>query len=147
MLEPGGCTQQWQFIPFTSACSSSGSCFQQNWGQRPAAVFPGTNTHWCLFLTVLHLVLFYENRLQDHHLVIPSVLQGLRALVSLCPAAHSAGIHSKNGAGEVQHLSTGWSSTSSRAQLGCQLLPGGITLSPPCSCCASCRGAGERTLP
>lgn len=32
---------------------------------------------------VLHLVLFYENRLQDHHLVIPSVLQGLRAL-SLC---------------------------------------------------------------
>ncbi|NXN92356.1 MMS19 protein, partial [Rhinopomastus cyanomelas] len=29
---------------------------------------------------VLHLVLFYENRLQDHHLVIPSVLQGLRAL-------------------------------------------------------------------
>uniref|UniRef100_A0A8B9IPQ2 MMS19 nucleotide excision repair protein n=1 Tax=Anser cygnoides TaxID=8845 RepID=A0A8B9IPQ2_ANSCY len=34
---------------------------------------------------VLHLVLFYENRLQDHHLVIPSVLQGLRALVSLCP--------------------------------------------------------------
>uniref|UniRef100_A0A8C4KA20 MMS19 nucleotide excision repair protein n=1 Tax=Dromaius novaehollandiae TaxID=8790 RepID=A0A8C4KA20_DRONO len=34
---------------------------------------------------VLHLVLFYENRLQDHHLVIPSVLQGLRALVSLRP--------------------------------------------------------------
>uniref|UniRef100_A0A8C0EXC3 MMS19 nucleotide excision repair protein n=1 Tax=Bubo bubo TaxID=30461 RepID=A0A8C0EXC3_BUBBB len=32
---------------------------------------------------VLHLVLFYENRLQDHHLVIPSVLQGLRAL-SMC---------------------------------------------------------------
>uniref|UniRef100_A0A669Q0G4 MMS19 nucleotide excision repair protein n=1 Tax=Phasianus colchicus TaxID=9054 RepID=A0A669Q0G4_PHACC len=32
---------------------------------------------------VLHLVLFYENRLQDHHLLIPSVLQGLRAL-SLC---------------------------------------------------------------
>uniref|UniRef100_A0A8B9SMN4 MMS19 nucleotide excision repair protein n=1 Tax=Anas platyrhynchos TaxID=8839 RepID=A0A8B9SMN4_ANAPL len=31
----------------------------------------------------LHLVLFYENRLQDHHLVIPSVLQGLRAL-SMC---------------------------------------------------------------
>uniref|UniRef100_A0A803XXP6 MMS19 nucleotide excision repair protein n=1 Tax=Meleagris gallopavo TaxID=9103 RepID=A0A803XXP6_MELGA len=34
---------------------------------------------------VLHLVLFYENRLQDHHLMIPSVLQGLRAL-SLCEA-------------------------------------------------------------
>uniref|UniRef100_A0A8C3GNH3 MMS19 nucleotide excision repair protein n=1 Tax=Cairina moschata TaxID=8855 RepID=A0A8C3GNH3_CAIMO len=33
----------------------------------------------------LHLVLFYENRLQDHHLVIPSVLQGLRALVSSSP--------------------------------------------------------------
>ncbi|NXY49739.1 MMS19 protein, partial [Ceuthmochares aereus] len=32
---------------------------------------------------VLHLVLFYENRLQDHRLVIPSVLQGLRAL-SMC---------------------------------------------------------------
>ncbi|NWX11750.1 MMS19 protein, partial [Aegotheles bennettii] len=32
---------------------------------------------------VLHLVLFYENRLQDHHVVIPSVLQGLRAL-SMC---------------------------------------------------------------
>ncbi|NXU51294.1 MMS19 protein, partial [Turnix velox] len=32
---------------------------------------------------VLHLVLFYESRLQDHHLVIPSVLQGLRAL-SMC---------------------------------------------------------------
>ncbi|XP_040848295.1 MMS19 nucleotide excision repair protein homolog isoform X5 [Ochotona curzoniae] len=32
---------------------------------------------------VVHLVLFYENRLKDHHLVIPSVLQGLRAL-SLC---------------------------------------------------------------
>ncbi|KFU91485.1 MMS19 nucleotide excision repair protein, partial [Chaetura pelagica] len=34
---------------------------------------------------VLHLILFYENRLQDHHLVIPSVLQGLRAL-SMCEA-------------------------------------------------------------
>ncbi|XP_055280926.1 MMS19 nucleotide excision repair protein homolog isoform X2 [Moschus berezovskii] len=33
--------------------------------------------------TVVHLILFYENRLKDHHLVIPSVLQGLRAL-SLC---------------------------------------------------------------
>uniref|UniRef100_F6R573 MMS19 nucleotide excision repair protein n=1 Tax=Equus caballus TaxID=9796 RepID=F6R573_HORSE len=32
---------------------------------------------------VVHLILFYENRLKDHHLVIPSVLQGLRAL-SLC---------------------------------------------------------------
>ncbi|XP_009950018.1 PREDICTED: MMS19 nucleotide excision repair protein homolog, partial [Leptosomus discolor] len=32
---------------------------------------------------VLHLVLFYESRLQDHHLVIPAVLQGLRAL-SMC---------------------------------------------------------------
>ncbi|NWI52356.1 MMS19 protein, partial [Calyptomena viridis] len=32
---------------------------------------------------VLHLVLFYESRLQDHHLVIPSVLQGLQAL-SMC---------------------------------------------------------------
>ncbi|NXG65585.1 MMS19 protein, partial [Hemiprocne comata] len=32
---------------------------------------------------VLHLILFYENRLQDHHLVIPPVLQGLRAL-SMC---------------------------------------------------------------
>uniref|UniRef100_A0A452R385 MMS19 nucleotide excision repair protein n=1 Tax=Ursus americanus TaxID=9643 RepID=A0A452R385_URSAM len=31
---------------------------------------------------VVHLILFYENRLKDHHLVIPSVLQGLRALVS-----------------------------------------------------------------
>ncbi|XP_039086193.1 MMS19 nucleotide excision repair protein homolog isoform X3 [Hyaena hyaena] len=34
---------------------------------------------------VIHLILFYENRLKDHHLVIPSVLQGLRAL-SLCMA-------------------------------------------------------------
>ncbi|XP_045437918.1 MMS19 nucleotide excision repair protein homolog isoform X6 [Pipistrellus kuhlii] len=32
---------------------------------------------------VVHLVLFYENRLKDHHLVIPAVLRGLRAL-SLC---------------------------------------------------------------
>ncbi|NXU39401.1 MMS19 protein, partial [Drymodes brunneopygia] len=32
---------------------------------------------------VLHLVLFYESRLQDHHVVIPSVLQGLQAL-SMC---------------------------------------------------------------
>lgn len=56
-----------------------------SWGQHPAAAFPRANTHWCLFLTVLHLVLFYESRLQDHHLVIPSVLQGLRALVSSHP--------------------------------------------------------------
>ncbi|XP_075390864.1 MMS19 nucleotide excision repair protein homolog isoform X1 [Tenrec ecaudatus] len=34
---------------------------------------------------VVHLVMFYENRLKDHHLVIPPVLQGLRAL-SLCVA-------------------------------------------------------------
>nr|KAF6425353.1 MMS19-like protein, cytosolic iron-sulfur assembly component [Molossus molossus] len=34
---------------------------------------------------VVHLILFYENRLKDHHLVIPSVLRGLRAL-SLCVA-------------------------------------------------------------
>uniref|UniRef100_A0A2R9CNW5 MMS19 nucleotide excision repair protein n=1 Tax=Pan paniscus TaxID=9597 RepID=A0A2R9CNW5_PANPA len=34
---------------------------------------------------VVHLILFYENRLKDHHLVIPSVLQGLKAL-SLCVA-------------------------------------------------------------
>ncbi|XP_055976356.1 MMS19 nucleotide excision repair protein homolog isoform X2 [Sorex fumeus] len=32
---------------------------------------------------VVHLILFYENRLKDHHLVIPSVLQGLKAL-SMC---------------------------------------------------------------
>ncbi|XP_036591095.1 MMS19 nucleotide excision repair protein homolog isoform X1 [Trichosurus vulpecula] len=32
---------------------------------------------------VVHLTLFYENQLKDHHLVIPSVLQGLRAL-SMC---------------------------------------------------------------
>ncbi|KAJ7325106.1 hypothetical protein JRQ81_018126 [Phrynocephalus forsythii] len=32
---------------------------------------------------VTQLVLFYENRLKDHHLVIPSVLQGLKAL-SMC---------------------------------------------------------------
>ncbi|XP_074855441.1 MMS19 nucleotide excision repair protein homolog isoform X2 [Carettochelys insculpta] len=32
---------------------------------------------------VTHLVLFYENRLKDHHLVIPAVLQGLGAL-SMC---------------------------------------------------------------
>nr|XP_005289433.1 MMS19 nucleotide excision repair protein homolog isoform X1 [Chrysemys picta bellii] len=32
---------------------------------------------------VTHLVLFYENRLKDHHLVIPAVLQGLYAL-SMC---------------------------------------------------------------
>ncbi|XP_020667711.3 MMS19 nucleotide excision repair protein homolog [Pogona vitticeps] len=32
---------------------------------------------------VTHLVLFYENRLKDHHLVIPCVLQGLKAL-SMC---------------------------------------------------------------
>ncbi|XP_009082471.1 PREDICTED: MMS19 nucleotide excision repair protein homolog [Acanthisitta chloris] len=37
---------------------------------------------------VLHLVLFYESRLQDHHLVIPSVLQGLRAL-SMCEVLSS----------------------------------------------------------
>lgn len=35
-----------------------------------------------LVCAVVHLILFYENRLKDHHLVIPSVLQGLRALVS-----------------------------------------------------------------
>lgn len=69
------------------ACSSSCCCFWQSWAQHPAAAFPGTNTHRRLFLTVLHLVLFYENRLQDHHLVIPSVLQGLRALVSSQAAA------------------------------------------------------------
>ncbi|XP_023564623.1 MMS19 nucleotide excision repair protein homolog isoform X2 [Octodon degus] len=34
---------------------------------------------------VVHLILFYENRLKDHHLVTPSVLQGLRAL-SQCVA-------------------------------------------------------------
>ncbi|KAJ8789352.1 hypothetical protein J1605_021879 [Eschrichtius robustus] len=38
-----------------------------------------------LVCAVVHLILFYENRLKDHHLVIPSVLQGLRAL-SLCVA-------------------------------------------------------------
>uniref|UniRef100_A0A8D2LEG9 MMS19 nucleotide excision repair protein n=3 Tax=Varanus komodoensis TaxID=61221 RepID=A0A8D2LEG9_VARKO len=32
---------------------------------------------------VTHLVLFYENRLKDHHIVIPAVLQGLKAL-SMC---------------------------------------------------------------
>ncbi|XP_042314727.1 LOW QUALITY PROTEIN: MMS19 nucleotide excision repair protein homolog [Sceloporus undulatus] len=32
---------------------------------------------------VSHLVLFYENRLKDHHIVIPSVLHGLKAL-SMC---------------------------------------------------------------
>uniref|UniRef100_A0A2K5I6B0 MMS19 nucleotide excision repair protein n=1 Tax=Colobus angolensis palliatus TaxID=336983 RepID=A0A2K5I6B0_COLAP len=37
---------------------------------------------------VVHLILFYENRLKDHHLVIPSVLQGLKAL-SLCVALPS----------------------------------------------------------
>ncbi|XP_062832423.1 MMS19 nucleotide excision repair protein homolog [Anolis carolinensis] len=37
---------------------------------------------------VTHLVLFYENRLKDHHLVIPSVLQGLEAL-SMCEALAS----------------------------------------------------------
>lgn len=97
-LEPGGCTQQWQLVLFTRArCarSSSGSCFWQSWGRHPAAAFPGTNARWCLFLTVLHLVLFYENRLQDHHLVIPSVLQGLRALVSLRPTVCSTGMHSR----------------------------------------------------
>uniref|UniRef100_A0A674I447 MMS19 nucleotide excision repair protein n=1 Tax=Terrapene triunguis TaxID=2587831 RepID=A0A674I447_9SAUR len=35
------------------------------------------------FRAVTHLVLFYENRLKDHHLVIPAVLQGLHAL-SMC---------------------------------------------------------------
>ena len=35
-----------------------------------------------LVCAVVHLILFYENRLKDHHLVIPSVLRGLRALVS-----------------------------------------------------------------
>ncbi|XP_021570407.1 MMS19 nucleotide excision repair protein homolog isoform X4 [Carlito syrichta] len=34
---------------------------------------------------VVQLILFYENRLKDHHLVIPAVLQGLKAL-SLCVA-------------------------------------------------------------
>lgn len=53
---------------------------------RPAAP-ARVNAPRGLFLTALHLVLFYENRLQDHHLVIPSVLQGLRALVSSCPTA------------------------------------------------------------
>lgn len=58
-----------------------------------AAVTPGANEYCCLFLTVLHLVLFYENRLQDHHLVIPSVLQGLRALVS----SRSPGLQCEDG--------------------------------------------------
>lgn len=35
-----------------------------------------------LICAVVHLILFYENRLKDHHLVIPSVLRGLKALVS-----------------------------------------------------------------
>lgn len=35
------------------------------------------------FIPVTHLVLFYENRLKDNHLVIPSVLQGLNALVRI----------------------------------------------------------------
>lgn len=30
------------------------------------------------------LITFYENRLKDHYVVTPPVLQGLRALVSLC---------------------------------------------------------------
>lgn len=36
---------------------------------------------------VTHLVLFFEARLKDHHLVIPAVLHGLHALVSSRPRA------------------------------------------------------------
>lgn len=39
----------------------------------------------CLFvlLAVEVLLAFYENRLKDHYVIIPHVLQGLKALVSL----------------------------------------------------------------
>uniref|UniRef100_A0A674I659 MMS19 nucleotide excision repair protein n=1 Tax=Terrapene triunguis TaxID=2587831 RepID=A0A674I659_9SAUR len=43
----------------------------------------GSNMLDVCFRAVTHLVLFYENRLKDHHLVIPAVLQGLHAL-SMC---------------------------------------------------------------
>lgn len=33
------------------------------------------------FVTVELLISFYENRLKDHYVIIPPVLQGLRALV------------------------------------------------------------------
>lgn len=35
------------------------------------------------FSTVEVLIAFYENRLKDHYVVTPPVLQGLKALVSL----------------------------------------------------------------
>ncbi|TFK07064.1 MMS19 nucleotide excision repair protein-like protein [Platysternon megacephalum] len=59
---------------------------------------------------VTHLVLFYENRLKDHHLVIPAVLQGLHALVSsLLLLLHSLSGRPGEGfqgrAGNQQHLS------------------------------------------
>lgn len=37
----------------------------------------------CPFVTVEVLMSFYQNRLKDHYVVIPPVLQGLRALVRL----------------------------------------------------------------
>lgn len=64
---------------------------------------------------MLHLVLFYENRLQDHHLVIPSVLQGLRALVSLCPP----GPQREDGSGVVLGGRSSWV----RAEAACQAVP------------------------
>lgn len=36
-----------------------------------------------LFSTVEVLIAFYENRLKDHYVITPAVLQGLRALVSV----------------------------------------------------------------
>lgn len=46
------------------------------------------NSEWYFssisFSTVEVLITFYENRLKDHYVVTPPVLQGLRALVSVC---------------------------------------------------------------
>lgn len=60
-LKNSGKEQTWWFVPPSNLCELMAEY---------------------LVLTVVHLILFYENRLKDHHLVIPSVLQGLRALVS-----------------------------------------------------------------
>lgn len=48
----------------------------------------------CLcFFTVEVLITFYENRLKDHYVVTPPVLQGLGALVSLQTQASSRQQH------------------------------------------------------
>lgn len=62
----------------------SGTALKNSGKEQPG----GPSSNLCelmaefLVCAVVHLILFYENRLKDHHLVIPSVLHGLKALVS-----------------------------------------------------------------